>query len=612
MAKAGKVIITCAVTGAIHTPSMSPHLPVTPDEIAAAAIGAAEAGAAIIHLHARDPETGKPDQTPEAFQRFLPRIKQQSDCVINLTTGGAPWMRQQVIIDLAAAQQHASDAGRLLRPFRVVEHGPEPARGEIRERRRGRGQPQQALGCHHDQRPQLGVLRLPPQEMEVLRGRRAVDDADVALGAQRQVALEARAQFRGERLAASRAEHDRRADLLLACISRAIDDREIALQKQSRVFFQISGAGHEALLLGLARHLRPGYDWFFPYYRDRALCLALGMTPREMFLASVGSKDDPANSGRQMPSHWGHRALNIPSQSSCTGTQCLHAVGSGDARRIYERGEQIPDRDKLFHPDEITYVSIGDGGTSEGEFWESLSIACSRKLPVLFMVEDNGYAISVPVEVQTPGGDISRIVEGFVGLRQVRDEEVVLAREVPVERGARDLRLCDDAIDAHGVQAFRVEELGGRVEESSTRLRHPSPVREPSLMSARLADRTIGLDIPSWTPQAQVYRSFYLPDGWDVVHRSTPEGINPMSGSAAEARVDDSGPAPAGTTGTRTLRTLYLVRFGFAVAWAAREAGVPARIVKHVSDNADETALDWANVVDRSARDLAAWLSVNV
>ena len=211
-----------------------------------------------------------------------------------------------------------------------------------------------------------------------------------------------------------------REDLLsayrLMLLSRKIDDKEIQLKNQSQAFFQISGAGHEAVLVAAGLHLRAGYDWFFPYYRDRALCLTLGMTPLEMLLASVGAQDDPANAGRQMPSHWGHRRLNIPSQSSCTGTQCLHAVGCADARRIYERVEQIPDRESAHQPDEVTYVSVGDGATSEGEFWEALSTACVRKLPVLFLVEDNGYAISVPVEVQTPGGDIARVVEGFVGL----------------------------------------------------------------------------------------------------------------------------------------------------------------------------------------------------
>jgi 2-oxoisovalerate dehydrogenase E1 component len=226
--------------------------------------------------------------------------------------------------------------------------------------------------------------------------------------------------------AKARRDHEglTRDDLLgayrLMLLSRKIDDKEIQLKNQSQAYFQISGAGHEAILVAAGQHLRPGYDWFFPYYRDRALCLTLGVTALDMLLASVGSKDDPANAGRQMPSHWGHKAFNIPSQSSCTGTQCLHAVGSADARRIYERVEQIPEREARYKTDEVTYVSIGDGATSEGEFWESLSTACVRQLPVVFMVEDNGYAISVPVEVQTPGGEISRAVEGFVGLKVFR------------------------------------------------------------------------------------------------------------------------------------------------------------------------------------------------
>src|SRR6187401_146790 len=203
-------------------------------------------------------------------------------------------------------------------------------------------------------------------------------------------------------------------------LSRKLDDKEIQLKNQSLIFFQISGAGHEAVLTAAGMHLRPGYDWFYPYYRDRALCLTLGMTALEMLLAAVGAKDDPNSGGRQMPSHWGHRALNIPSQGSPTGTQCLHAVGAGEAGMIYERVTSIADRSEKFHSDEITYLSIGEGATSEGEFWESLNTACTRPVPVLYLVEDNGYAISVPVEVQTPGGDISRLVESFPNLKVMR------------------------------------------------------------------------------------------------------------------------------------------------------------------------------------------------
>jgi 2-oxoisovalerate dehydrogenase E1 component len=211
-----------------------------------------------------------------------------------------------------------------------------------------------------------------------------------------------------------------RAELVAAyrcmLLSRRLDDKEIQLKNQSKTFFQISGAGHEAIQIAAGLALRPGYDWFFPYYRDRALCLQLGVTPLEMLLAAVGSSADPSSSGRQMPSHWGDAALNIVSGSSPTGTQVLHAVGAADASLVYSRVAAIADRAQHFHADEVVFTSLGEGATSEGEFWEAISWTCLRQLPVLFLIEDNGYAISVPVEFQTPGGDISRIVRSFPGL----------------------------------------------------------------------------------------------------------------------------------------------------------------------------------------------------
>jgi 2-oxoisovalerate dehydrogenase E1 component len=197
-------------------------------------------------------------------------------------------------------------------------------------------------------------------------------------------------------------------------LSRRLDDREIALKRQNKIFFQISGAGHEAMSAAAGLCLRAGRDWFYPYYRDRALNLMLGVTPLDMLLQAVGAADDPASGGRQMPSHWGNKNLNIVSASSPTGTQWLQAVGCAEAGKyVRPRQGDAPATSARAEPDEVVYVSGGEGQTSEGEFFEALNAACLQRLPVIFTVQDNGFAISVPVEVQTAGGSISRLVTGF-------------------------------------------------------------------------------------------------------------------------------------------------------------------------------------------------------
>jgi 2-oxoisovalerate dehydrogenase E1 component len=250
--------------------------------------------------------------------------------------------------------------------------------------------------------------------------------------------------------------------------SRRIDDREILLKRQQKIYFQMSGAGHEAIGVAAGLALRPGYDWFYPYYRDRALCLALGVQPYQMFLQGVGAADDPSSGGRQMPSHWSYPSLHIVTQSSPTGSQILQAVGCAEGGRYLARhpkAAEVPTgvtdyrlfKNVSFQNNEVTYVSLGDGTSSEGEFWEAMNAAALGKLPIIFCVEDNGYAISVPVEVQTAGGSISRLVSGFPNFHfEEVDGTDPMASYAAFQRAARYCRegLGPAFVHAHVIRPY--------------------------------------------------------------------------------------------------------------------------------------------------------------
>jgi 2-oxoisovalerate dehydrogenase E1 component len=217
----------------------------------------------------------------------------------------------------------------------------------------------------------------------------------------------------------------------LMLLARALDEAELKLKRQQKTFFEIGGAGHEAVQAAASLLLKPGYDWFYPYYRDLTLCLGLGLKPVDLLLQAMGKATDPISGGREMPAHYGSSELHIVNQSSPTGTQYLQAVGSAEAWVIAQASRELSDLSPLsgldgggapqakelqlpkHEPDELVYVSGGEGSTSEGEFFEAVSAASLRNLPILFLIEDNEYAISVPIESQTPGGNISALVRNF-------------------------------------------------------------------------------------------------------------------------------------------------------------------------------------------------------
>ena len=275
--------------------------------------------------------------------------------------------------------------------------------------------------------------------------------------------------------------------------ARNIDDREAKLYKQGKVFFLIAGAGHEAVQVALADFLRPGSDWFYLYYRDRALALALGVPPMEQLLQGMGAARDPASGGRQMPAHYGDSRLNIVAASSPTGTQFLNAVGTAEAGLRATITPELRKHVTTFADDEIVVCTTGDGATSEGEFWEAMNTACNLKLPVLFVVEDNEYAISVPVEVQTAGGSVSRLLTGFPDLKIVECDGTDLMDSHRAAREAVDWcrqRKGPALLHAHTTRPYS---HSGSDDEASYRTpaeRAAQDRRDPNRRARRLLIRT--------------------------------------------------------------------------------------------------------------------------
>jgi 2-oxoisovalerate dehydrogenase E1 component len=279
--------------------------------------------------------------------------------------------------------------------------------------------------------------------------------------------------------------------------ARKLDDKEIQLKRQNRIFFQISGAGHEAIQVAAAAHARPGYDWFYFYYRDRAFALAVGQTPLDQLLQAVGAERDPASGGRQMPSHWSSSELNVVTTSSPTGTQFLQAVGTAEAGI---RAGQLPaeglDEALGVKGDEVVFVTTGEGTTSEGEFWESLNTACNLRLPVVYVVEDNGYAISVPVEVNTPGGSISRLVTGFPGLEVLEcdgtdllESHAAMGRAVAYARERRGPAL----VHAHVIRPYSHSLSDDERFYKTEEMRREEALRDPNVRAAALLQEHYGV-----------------------------------------------------------------------------------------------------------------------